>query len=483
MTPTHISGEARERTLARLELTELRDAVRWLARERRQPVLGRIDRTTAAALTELARLVNGGEDAHADPLSCDHPQTGHRYLVLAKLARYPALKTYGGPRLAAALLESVRERLLAVSPQARVGRVGQGIVEFAFDLPGDRDLEVEMTALHDALEHPFVVDNEEYISAVVLGAAVAAEGIPLSEAVGNAEEALARAEGQGVKFALFSERERVKASERLALMRDLRAALRGDELTVAYQPKLNLRTGKVDSAEALVRWTHPVRGAVGPDLFIELAEDTGDIKAITEHVLTQAVRDQATLRVGGAPPAISVNISARLVADEGFCRRALAICADAAGKICVEITETSVIADPERALRNLHAFVDAGVGVSIDDYGSGLSSLAYLKTLPASELKIDKAFVLGLTTSHRDPLIVRSTIDLAHALDMEVTAEGVDDPTALALLQVMGCDRVQGFHISRPLALAALQAFLDDGAGHDLMPKSGAGLLGLVARA
>ena len=115
----------------------------------------------------------------------------------------------------------------------------------------------------------------------------------------------------------------------------------------------------------------------------------------------------------------------------------------------MEITETAVISHPDVALRNLRAFADAGIGVAIDDYGSGLSSLAYLKMLPAGELKIDKAFILGLTSSHRDPLIVRSTIDLAHALEMEVTAEGVDDPTALALLQVMGCDRVQGFHIGQ----------------------------------
>ncbi|CAN5314971.1 hypothetical protein BH09PSE2_BH09PSE2_18630 [soil metagenome] len=323
------------------------------------------------------------------------------------------------------------------------------------------------------------MDGGVYISAVVLAAAAAADGVPLSEPLGAAEQALARAEAQGVKFSLFCEQERSDASERLALMRDLRAALRAGELTVAYQPKLNLRTGRVDLAEARVRWTHPVRSVVGPDLFIELAEDTGDIRAITEHVLTQAVRDQAALAAAGPPPTISVNISGRLVADEAFCRLALAICAEATGRICVEITETGVIADPDRALRNLHAFVDAGVGVSIDDYGSGLSSLAYLKTLPASELKIDKAFVLGLTTSHRDPLIVRSTIDLAHALDMEVTAEGVDDPSALALLQVMGCDRVQGFYISRPLAFAAFQAFLSSGEGEARMPSAGMNFLSL----
>jgi EAL domain-containing protein (putative c-di-GMP-specific phosphodiesterase class I) len=125
-----------------------------------------------------------------------------------------------------------------------------------------------------------------------------------------------------------------------------------------------------------------------------------------------------------------------------------------------EITETSVIRDPESAIRNLQIFADIGIVIAIDDYGAGLSSLAYLKQLPASELKIDKLFVTQLTSSNRDPLIVRSTIDLAHALEMEVVAEGVETPAAMALLSVMGCDMVQGFLISRPIGLDALLPFL-----------------------
>ena len=131
------------------------------------------------------------------------------------------------------------------------------------------------------------------------------------------------------------------------------------------------------------------------------------------------------------------------------------------GRIGLEITETAVIQDPEAALANLRALADAGIRIAIDDYGSGLSSLSYLKQLPASELKIDQMFISGLIDSHRDPLLVRSSIDLAHALDMEVTAEGVDSPAALALLKVMGCDVIQGFLIAQPMRLGELRAFLD----------------------
>jgi EAL domain-containing protein (putative c-di-GMP-specific phosphodiesterase class I) len=141
-------------------------------------------------------------------------------------------------------------------------------------------------------------------------------------------------------------------------------------------------------------------------------------------------------------------------------RDACALVAAGGAKIGFEITETAVIRDPESAIANLRTFADIGVPLAIDDYGAGLSSLAYLKRLPASELKIDKLFVTQLTSSNRDPLIVRSTIDLAHALDMEVTAEGVETPAALALLGVMGCDMVQGFLISRPVEFAAFQTFL-----------------------
>jgi EAL domain-containing protein (putative c-di-GMP-specific phosphodiesterase class I) len=176
------------------------------------------------------------------------------------------------------------------------------------------------------------------------------------------------------------------------------------------------------------------------------------------------IADQKRLAAAGHDLTLFLNISGMLLADANFVAEACDIVKATDAKLGFEITETAVIRDPESAIRHLQTFADIGVALAIDDYGAGLSSLAYLKKLPASELKIDKMFVLQLTSSNRDPLIVRSTIDLAHALDMEVTAEGVETPSALALLSVMGCDMVQGYLISRPIGLDAFRKFLDDDA-------------------
>jgi diguanylate cyclase len=178
--------------------------------------------------------------------------------------------------------------------------------------------------------------------------------------------------------------------------------------------------------------------------------------------LRQVIADQRVLAAHGHDMPVFINISGVLLADGAFVSEACRIIRETGAKIGFEITETAVIRDPDSAIRHLQSFSEIGIPLAIDDYGAGLSSLAYLKQLPATELKIDKMFVMQLTSSNRDPLIVRSTIDLAHALEMEVTAEGVETPAALALLSVMGCDMVQGFLISRPVALDAFIRFLDE---------------------
>ncbi|PAX09130.1 hypothetical protein CKY28_04660 [Sphingomonas lenta] len=243
-------------------------------------------------------------------------------------------------------------------------------------------------------------------------------------------------------------------------MRDLRRAIEARELRLHYQPKLRSRTNSIDSVEALLRWPHPTRGQVSIERVIHLAESTGAIRDLTEWVVAQAVADQARLAAAGHDLTVYVNISGVLLPDADFARRVLRTVAVANGRIGFEVTETAVIQDPEGALANLRAFSEAGIKIAIDDYGSGLSSLSYLKQLPAHELKIDQMFVSGLIESHRDPLLVRSSIDLAHALDMEVTAEGVDDPMALSLLRVMGCDLVQGYLISPAIEIGELERFL-----------------------
>ena len=258
-----------------------------------------------------------------------------------------------------------------------------------------------------------------------------------------------------------------------SLADDLSEAVNRNEFFLVHQPKMRARSGEVQAVETLIRWRHPTRGLIGPNDFIALAEERGEMRRVTEWVIRQTIVEQASLAACGHSVTFNVNISARVLPDRDFAEWALATVSAASGPIGFEITETAMIADPEGALRNLHLFADAGIKIAIDDYGAGLSSLAYLKQLPAHELKIDRMFISGLSSSHRDPLLVRSTIDLAHALDMEVTAEGVDSPAALALLKVMGCDVIQGFLIAMPMALGDLRSFLD--ARDDTAPESSLG--------
>ena len=254
-----------------------------------------------------------------------------------------------------------------------------------------------------------------------------------------------------------------------------RALATGDVYTV-YQPRFSLRDGTFDGVETLLRWRHPVLGDVDPGSVIGVAEASGQIHALSLWVLAQAITDQRRLATDAGVRTFHVNISGQSLANADFIDRVSALAASAAGVIGFEITETAFIANPPAALVNLHRLAASGIRLSIDDYGSGHSSLAYLKELPADELKIDKLFVSGMTRSNRDPLIVRSTIDLAHALGMRVVAEGVESQATLALLRVMGCDVAQGYLISPALRFADLERFLADDAHGRRLSESGSSL-------
>ena len=397
----------------------------------------------------------------AEPVPDDAGAPAGGFVAILEVDRFATLRRDIGARLANRVLNHVADRVVAELDQCEIGRTGRTSVEFAFiaaDLEAAREA---LARLVGRLTKRITVDDLTFDLSVLIGAAQASAETTREEVLDHAAAAVATAQAtrQPVCFA-----EEVGEDESglddIALMRDLRRAIERNELRLHYQPKLRSRTNAIDSAEALLRWPHPTRGSVAIERLIRLAESTGAIRDLTEWVLAQAVRDQARLAASGHELTIYVNISGVLLPDADFAARARATVARAGGRIGFEVTETAVIQDPEGALANLRAFSAAGVKIAIDDYGSGLSSLSYLKQLPANELKIDQMFVSGLIDSHRDPLLVRSSIDLAHALDMEVTAEGVDDPLALSLLRVMGCDLIQGYLISPPIELDALRTFL-----------------------
>jgi EAL domain-containing protein (putative c-di-GMP-specific phosphodiesterase class I)/GGDEF domain-containing protein len=382
------------------------------------------------------------------------------FLAIAEIDRFGALKRTIGYSLANTLVLGLCQRVQDCLPGAEVGRAGRSSIEFVFQARSVDEARIRLMAVGAALARHVDVAGSSVQLSVTIGVADS-NGDPITdELVALAEAALAEAQERHLKIA-FADAAMVKATVgRLSLMRDLASAISNDALDLHYQPKLVSRTGEIDGAEALVRWNHPEQGAISPDIFVRIAEETGHVRGLTEWVIKRVIADARTLKARGYSITMHVNISALLLPDPDFAAWALASVPANELKIGFEITETAMIGDPRRALANLVLFADAGIRLAIDDYGSGFSSLAYLQQLPVHEIKLDKMFVSGLTNCHRDPLLVRSSIDLAHALEMDVTAEGIETPEALALLQVMGCDRIQGYLVARPMPFQDLLVFL-----------------------
>jgi predicted signal transduction protein with EAL and GGDEF domain len=250
---------------------------------------------------------------------------------------------------------------------------------------------------------------------------------------------------------------------RLALLGELRAAIEADQLFLFYQPKVDLKARTVVGAEALLRWRHPKRGLVPPGDFIPLAEQAGVIKPLTWWVLGEAVKQCGAWERDALGLEVAVNLSARSLHDPQLVERITGLL-DAhevpPRRLQLEVTESAVMTDPDRAAEILGRLGALGVGVSIDDFGTGYSSLTSLRRLPVNEIKIDKSFVIGMGgNGGSDKAIVRSTSELGHNLGLRVVAEGVEDETALDLLRSYGCDLAQGYYIARPMAADALVAW------------------------
>jgi len=275
----------------------------------------------------------------------------------------------------------------------------------------------------------------------------------------HADVAMYVAKRSGRGHALYDPQEDQHSRSRLALIGDLRRALEEDELYLVYQPKLDLASGALAGVEALVRWRHPTRGLLPPDAFIPLAEHTGLIRPLTLLVLERALAQLRRWRLHGLETTVSVNLSARHLQDQELPEQV----AELLGRheippqaLVLEITESAIMADPERAMRTLSRLAAMGVQLSIDDFGTGYSSLFYLKQLPVHEIKIDKSFIMDMLQNHEDLTIVRSIIDLGHNMGQRVVAEGVETAQALDLLRHLGCDQAQGEHVAGPLAPEAV---------------------------
>jgi EAL domain-containing protein (putative c-di-GMP-specific phosphodiesterase class I) len=249
------------------------------------------------------------------------------------------------------------------------------------------------------------------------------------------------------------------------LLGELRRAVELDEFRLLHQPTVSLATGAVVGTEALIRWQHPVHGLMLPSEFIDLAEVSGMIHPLTRWALRTALDEAATWAPPGEPPTIgvSINLSVRNLYDSdltAWMEQLLVETNFPPSLVTLEITESEVMDDPFLAVEMLGQLRKLGIHTSIDDFGTGQSSLSYLKHLPIDEMKIDCSFIAGLTASHADETIVRAVIDLGHNLGLLVVAEGVENEETLRRLNELGCDRAQGFHLSPPVRAADLPALL-----------------------
>ena len=416
-------------------------------------------------LENARRMTARIDDLLEVPPGATAPAGGCALLLIA-VERFTEINDTLGLRTGDQLLRAVGERLVATTDaDGVVARLGGE--SFAVLLPGltsgtraaERAGEVRA-----AFAEPFHLPELTVSVDVAVGVALApADAATATDLLQRADVALSAARERRDLVARYAEQMQTGGPATPQLMSELVAAMANDQVVVHFQPQVELRSGRVIGLEALVRWEHPEHGMLGPLAFVPAAERTGLIRQLTLHVLDRSLAQAATWRAEGRIIPVSVNLSVRNLLDPHFVddvRRALERHRIPAAQLELEITETMAMLDPNRSVEVLGALDDLGVMLSVDDYGTGYSSLAYLQRLPVRRLKIDRSFVLGVLADGASAAIVRSTIELARHLGLTVVAEGVeDDETLLALLD-MRCLAAQGYGLGRPVPAARIPAMI-----------------------
>lgn len=382
-------------------------------------------------------------------------------VIMLDMDRFKHVNDLLGQRFGDRLLRAVADRLRVHAkgqPRAVLARLGGD--EFGLLLPG-LDAEAARPLAQRILadfERPLQIDGQTVDLSAGLGLASSPlHGQDADTLLGRAEVAMFAAKQQHAGALVYEPGMDSTSQSSLTLLGELRQAVDQGQLRLFLQPKVRLSDGQVVGAEALVRWDHPVRGVVPPRGFVPFAEQTGFVRLLTGWMLEEVTRTARQLTDQGLQLKLSVNLSTRDLMDQALPERFADLITRHGvppGSLVLEITESAIMDDPQRALLTLNRLHGMGLRLSIDDFGTGYSSLAYLKSLPVDELKIDRSFVKAMESDHQDAKIVTSTVELAHSLGLSVVAEGVENPHTWSLLTQLGCDEAQGHFIARPMPAA-----------------------------
>jgi diguanylate cyclase (GGDEF)-like protein len=390
-------------------------------------------------------------------------------LMMMDLDHFKEINDTLGHPVGDAVLRAAAERMKSVLRESdTLARLGGD--EFAVLLPetveGRASAEKVAKDIIACFNKPFRHGDHELYLAIGIGITVFPEhGEDVDTLMSRADVAMYAAKHKDTPYVFYDAASDPHTPQRLQLVAELRRALDQGEFELHYQPQVNLHHRCVTGVEALIRWRHPVHGLLPPARFLPTAERTGLINPISDWVLSEAVGQCRAWQHNGLPLRVAVNLASRNLQHPDLVRKIEAVLRQAGSPVNgleIEITENVLLSDIERAAAVLQSLHDMGVTLSIDDYGTGYSSLAYLKNLPLHTLKIDKSFVLDMARDENDAVIVRSTIDLAHNLGYRVVAEGVEDEEVCDLLEILGCDSIQGHFVSVPRDAGGFESWLRD---------------------
>ena len=437
----------------------------------------------ALTLREVAQLADARQEARTDELTGLANRRGfnlelHRALdlddtavavLLIDLDRFKEVNDALGHHVGDQLLQLVGPRIIGCLREDDVlARLGGDEFAILLAAPMDRERAEQVAQrIAEALEITFHLEGISLHVGASAGVALSrGDTIDATLLLQQADVAMYEAKRAGLSHAFYDPSRDVHSRDRLETIAQLHLAIERDEFVLHYQPKVALRSGEVIGVEAVVRWQHPRRGLLYPDEFLPLVEQTGLMRPLTAMVLDLALGQVRAWRDQGRVLTVAVNISASNLLDTGFpdlLRERLARSGVPASALVLELTETTLMTDPDRGQRAVATLKNLGIVVSVDDYGTGYSSLAYLRDLAVGELKLAREFVSIVAEDDRAESIVRTTVDLAHSLGLNLVAEGIEDAATAEILTALGCDVAQGFHFCRPCAPEQLERWLEQG--------------------